>query len=88
MIHPLNAGRQFLLINSIRMSITVPGTHGFNDHLLNEHINAFHANSGWSTQSIQPSTWSHRTDIMMSLYKEKKGYTMKALRQVSGGARI
>ena len=51
MIHPLNAGRQFLLINSIRMPITVPDTHGFNDHLLNEQINAFHANSGWSTQS-------------------------------------
>ena len=40
MIHPLNAGRQFLLINSIRMPITVPDTHGFNDHLLNEQINA------------------------------------------------
>ena len=38
MIHPLNAGRQFLLINSIRMPITVPGTHGFNDHLLNERV--------------------------------------------------
>ena len=38
MIHPLNAGRQFLLINSIRMPVTVPSTHGFNDHLLNEQM--------------------------------------------------
>ena len=40
------------------------------------------------SQSIQPSTWPHGADIMTSLYKEKKGYTMKALQQVGGGARI
>lgn len=67
MIHPLKAGRQILLINSIRMPITVPSTRRFNDHLLNEQMPPMPTVDGALTvhPTLYMAPWSRYHDVTL-----------------------